>query len=146
MDELIKLISSRLGIDPATAKAAVSRLLALLKSQVGPQLFGHVSGAVAGADQAAEEAPEPAAGDGMLGKFTSTVSSMLGGKSGAGVEIASALASSGIDMDKIGPLIQTVFEFLREKLGDDVVNQILAKLPMLKPFLDESDHEVTANE
>tara|TARA_A100001391_G_scaffold171466_1_gene132800 strand:+ start:965 stop:1387 length:423 start_codon:yes stop_codon:yes gene_type:complete len=139
MDELIKLISSQLGIDPATANAAVSRVMALLKSQVGSELFGHVAGAISGADQAAQEAPEPAAGDGLLGKLATSVSSMLGGKSGAGVEMATALASTGVDADKIGPMLKMVFDFLREKLGDDVVNQILAKLPMLKPLLGDSE-------
>ncbi len=49
MDELVKLISGQLGIAPATAKAAVSRVMALLKSQVGSELFGQVAGAVPGA-------------------------------------------------------------------------------------------------
>lgn len=139
MDELVKLISGQLGIAPATAKAAVSRVMALLKSQVGSELFGQVAGAVPGAEAAAQGAPDPAAGGGMLGKLTGAVSSMLGSKSGAGAEIASALASTGVDADKIGPMLKMVFDFLRGKLGDDVVDQIIAKLPMLEPFLKQAD-------
>ncbi|TWT66447.1 DUF2780 domain-containing protein [Allorhodopirellula solitaria] len=135
MDELIKLISSQLGIDSKTANAALSRVMALLKSQIGSQLFAQVAGAVPGAEKAAAEAPDPAAGGGLLGKLTSSVSSMFGGKSGAGMEMASALASTGVDVDKIGPMLKTVFAFLREKLGDETVEQIIAKLPMLKSLM-----------
>lgn len=139
MEDLIQLISSRLGIDPATARTVVSKIMALLKSNLDPELFRKIEGAVAGADQAAEQTPEPAAGDGLMGKLATSVSALLGGKSGAGAEVVAALASSGIDANKIRPLLNTVFEFLRGKLGDDVVDQIIAKLPMLKPLLNASD-------
>lgn len=139
MEELIKLISSRLGIDPATARTVVGKVMALLKSQVGAEEFRKVDEAVPGAHQAAEQTSEPAAGEGLLGKLATSVSALLGGKAGAGAEIAAALAGSGIDADKIRPLLNTIFEFLRGKLGDDVVDQIIAKLPMLKPLLKSAD-------
>ncbi|EMI42543.1 DUF2780 domain-containing protein [Rhodopirellula sp. SWK7] len=138
MDELIQLITGRLGIDSSIANAGVGKLMALLKDQVGGDLFNQIAGAVPGAEEAASQAaesPEPAAGGGLLGKLSGMASAALGGNAGGGLEMASALASTGIDADKLGPFISTVVEFLKDKLGDDVVEQIMSKLPMLKTLL-----------
>lgn len=60
---------------------------------------------------------------------------MLGSNAGGGLEIASALASSGIPTEKLGPFVNLVLGFLKGKVGDDAVNQIVGKLPMLKAVL-----------
>ena len=138
MDELIKLITSQLGIDASVANSSVGKLMALLKENVGSELFEQIAGAVPGAESAATQAAqssEPAAGAGLLGKLTGMASSMLGSKAGGGLEIASALASSGIPTDKLGPLVNLVLEFLKGKLGEETVDQIVGKLPMLKAVL-----------
>ncbi|MFG0291320.1 MAG: DUF2780 domain-containing protein [Rhodopirellula sp. JB044] len=138
MDELIQLITGRLGVDSSIANAGLGKLMALLKDQVGGDLFSQIAGAVPGAEEAASQAaedPAPAAGGGLLGKLSGMASAALGGNAGGGLEMASALASTGIDADKLGPFVSTVLEFLKEKLGDDVVEQIMSKLPMLKSVL-----------
>ncbi len=138
MDELIKLIAGQLGIDASTATSAIGKVMALLKGNVGSDLFGQIAGAIPGAEEAATQAadaPEPPQGGGMLGKLVGMASSMLGGKAGGGLEMASALASTGIDSDKIGPFMSMIFEFLKSKLGDDVFDQIVSKLPMLKSMM-----------
>ncbi|EMI53190.1 DUF2780 domain-containing protein [Rhodopirellula sallentina] len=138
MDELVQLITGRLGVDSSIANAGLGKLMALLKDQVGGDLFSQIAGAVPGAEEAASQAadePAPAAGGGLLGKLSGMASAALGGNAGGGLEMASALASTGIDADKLGPFVSTVLEFLKEKLGDDVVEQIMSKLPMLKSVL-----------
>jgi len=45
------------------------------------------------------------------------------------------LASTGIDADKVGPFVSTIFDFLKTKLDDETVDQITSKLPMLKSLL-----------
>jgi hypothetical protein len=140
VDELIEQLTKKLGIDPSVANAGVSKMMAMLKSHVGDDLFGKISGMIPGAGEAAEAEPgiasgEGADGGGMLGKLAGMASAALGGKAGGGLEMASALANSGIDAEKLGPFVDTVIEFLKEKLGDDVVDEILNKFPMLKTLL-----------
>ncbi|SMP46033.1 Protein of unknown function VcgC/VcgE [Neorhodopirellula lusitana] len=138
MDELIEQLTSQLGIDSSTANAGVSKTMAMLKDHAGDDLFGKISGAIPGAAEAAQADGGSAgavAGGGMLGKLAGMASSALGGNAGGGLEMASALASTGIDAEKLGPFITTVIGFLKEKLGDDVVDQLLSKLPMLKTLL-----------
>ena len=141
MDELIEQLTSKLGIDSSVANAGVSKTMAMLKEQGGEDLFGKISGMIPGAAEAAEADPSVAdggaasSGGGMLGQLAGMASSALGGKAGGGLEMASALASTGIDADKLGPFISTVVGFLKDKLGDDMVDQILSKFPMLKTLL-----------
>lgn len=139
MDELIAMLTSKLGLDASTAGAGVNKIMALLKENIGDDLFGQIASSVMGAGEAAAAGEADSGGSpgggGLLGKLTSMASSALGSKAGGGLEIASALASSGIDAEKLGPFVSTVVDFLKEKLGDDVVEQVLAKLPMLKTLL-----------
>lgn len=140
MDELIQLITKQLGIDSSIANAGVSKTMAMLKENAGDDLFGKIAGAIPGASEAAQSGADTASGavaggGGMLGKLAGMASAALGGKAGGGLEMASALASTGIDSEKLGPFVKMVFEFLKEKLGDEMVDEILSKVPMLKTLL-----------
>lgn len=140
MDELIEQLTSKLGIDSSVANAGVSKTMAMLKDQAGDDLFGKISGMIPGAAEAADADPGVASagaadGGGMLGKLAGMASAALGGQAGGGLEMASALASTGIDAEKLGPFITMVVEFLKDKLGDDVLDEILSKFPMLKTLL-----------
>lgn len=140
MDELIQQIAKQLGIDSSIASAGVSKTMAMLKDQAGDDLFGKIAGAIPGASDAAESGIDTASGaaaggGGMLGKLAGMASAALGAKAGGGLEMASALASTGIDSEKLGPFIKMVFEFLKDKLGDDMVDELLSKVPMLKALL-----------
>lgn len=139
MDELIEQLTSKLGIDASIANAGVSKTMAMVKQHAGDDLFGKISGAIPGADEAAVAGDEanaaPDDGGGMFGKLAGMASAALGGNAGGGLEIASALASTGVDSSKLGPFIATIVDFIREKAGDEVVDQILSKFPMLKTLL-----------
>jgi len=139
MDELIQRIVQQLGLDPSVANAGISKTMAMLKGQVGDDLFGQVSEAIPGAAEAASSGAEDASGTsaegGLLGKLAGMASAALGDKAGGGLELASALSAVGIDSDQLSPFIKTVVDFLQENLDDDLVNQILSKLPMLKTLL-----------
>lgn len=72
---------------------------------------------------------------GMLGKLAGMASAALGGSAGGGLEMASALTKTGVTSDQLGEFVTTVVNFLKEKAGKDVVDQVLAKFPMLKTLL-----------
>lgn len=138
MDELIKQLTSQLGIDESVAKNAAGKAMAMVKSHAGDDLFSKISSAVPGVEEMAaaddDDAAEPAGG-GMLGKLAGMASSAIGGKAGGGLEIASALTSTGLGTDQVGGFMTMLVNFLKEKVGSEVMDQVLGKFPMLKTLI-----------
>ncbi|MEM6776597.1 MAG: DUF2780 domain-containing protein [Planctomycetota bacterium] len=139
MDELIEQLTSQLGIDSSTAQTGVGKTMAMLKDHAGNDLFGQIAGAVPGLEQLVGQAGDDggdaaSAGGGMLGKLAGMASSAMGG-GGSGLELGAALSSAGIDAEKLGPFVTMIVTFLKDKVGDEVVEQVLAKFPILKTLL-----------
>jgi hypothetical protein len=134
MDELIKQLTSQIGIDSSTANQAVATVMSLLQKEGGDDLFSKIAAAIPGAQAAADMTPAPtesAGGGGLLG----SVMGMLGGSAGKGLALAAALKGLGISEDKLGSFATIVIDFIKQKAGPDVVNQLIAQLPMLKSML-----------
>ena len=45
------------------------------------------------------------------------------------------LKAAGLDLDQAGPLVKMVIEFIKGKVGGDVVNTVLEKVPQLKQLI-----------
>ncbi|TWT50709.1 hypothetical protein Pla22_34520 [Rubripirellula amarantea] len=139
MDELIAQLTSKLGIDESVANLATGKAMAMVKQHAGDDLFAKISSAIPGAadiaSSAASDAAEPVEGGGMLGKLAGMASSALGGSAGGGLELGAALTSAGVEPDKMGGFVTMLIQFLKDKVGDEVTEQILAKFPMLKTLL-----------
>jgi hypothetical protein len=134
MDELIQQLTSRVGIDAATAQQGVARVMSLLKKEGGDDLFSKIAAAIPGANAAADTTPDPikaGGGAGLLG----AVMGMFGGSAGKGMALAAALKAIGIGDDKLPDFVSTVVSFIKDKVGPETVQQVLVKFPMLKPFL-----------
>lgn len=138
MDELIQQLIDKLGIDQDTATSATNKAMALVKQQAGDDLFSKISGAIPGAGEAAdagggdEPSEDSTGGGGLLGSIAGMASGVLGGSGSDAVGLASALGATGLSTDQLGGFVTTVIEFLKDKLGDETVDQLLAKVPMLK--------------
>lgn len=138
MDELIKQLTAKLGIEESVANAATGKAMAMLKEHAGDELFGKISGLVPGASEAADQGAAPAAeaeSGGMLGGLMGMASSALGGSAGETLGFGSDLSKAGLNTDQLGGFATLIVEFLKEKVGDEVMEQILAKVPMLKGLL-----------
>ncbi len=138
MDELIKQITSQLGIDESIATTATQKAMAMIKDQAGDDLFGKISAAIPGAEDVASAGAADggaSAGGGMLGKLAGMASSAMGGSAGGGLELASMLSGAGVDKDKMGGFVTMIIDFLKARAGDEVMDQVLAKFPMLKTLL-----------
>lgn len=139
MDELIAQLTQKLGIDESVAGAATGKAMAMVKEHAGDDLFGQLSSMIPGASEAAtagaEEAPPSEGGGGMLGKLAGMASGALGGSAGGGLELGAALSSAGLESDQIGGFAKMVIDFIRDKAGDEILDQILAKFPMLKALI-----------
>lgn len=136
MQEFIKSAVSQLGIDESTATNATGTALGFLKNMLGDQ-FAEVADKLPGADQLiGETAPSHEPGDGgLLGTIKNAASSILGGGAGESMELIGALQKTGLSADQGSSFITMLINFIKEKVGPDVVNQIMSKLPMLKSMV-----------
>ena len=85
----------------------------------------------------AAEAPAAAdeGGGGLLGGVMEAAGSVLGGSAGGGLEMAGIFEKLGLSTDQIGKLVSTVINFIKEHVGESVIDMIVEKVPMLKPFM-----------
>ena len=140
MDELIKRITSQLGIDESVATGATQKAMAMVKEHAGDDLFSKISSAIPGAADAASAGSEGAAGGadaggGLLGKLADMASSTLSGSAGSSLDLAATLRNAGVDSNKVVDLMSMIIGYLKENVGDETMDQILAKFPMLKALL-----------
>ncbi len=140
MDELIERLTSQLGIDSSVASSATGKAMALVKEHAGDDLFAKISGAIPGLGEAADAGAAPAEGEdgggGLLGSLAGAASSLLGDSAGDAVELSSSLGAAGLDTGQIAGFASTVIEFLKEKVGEELIDQVLEKVPMLKALID----------
>ena len=138
VEELIQLLTTKLGIDASVASGATGKAMAMLKEQAGDDLFGKIADAVPGLGEAAEQSgadDDGGGGGGMLGKLAGMASGAIGGSAGQGLELGAALKNAGLETEQMGGFASTVIEFLKDKVGDEVIDQLLEKVPMLKSLV-----------
>lgn len=140
MDELIEQLTSKLGIDASTAKSATGKTLKALEDNVGGDLFSKISSSIPGVGDLISQFGESgsqgsAGGSSMLGKLAGMASSMLGEKAGSGLELGTTLAEAGLKPEKLGSFLTMIMDFIKDKAGAEVVDQVLEKFPMLKMLL-----------
>ena len=136
MDELIQKLAAQFGIDATAARNAVATILAMLKQEGGDEAFNKIADSIPGAAEAADSAPAPEEAGGAAGLIGSVLG-MLGGKSGGqGASLVGALQALGLNPDQLAGFAKTVLGFIKDKAGQEVVDQLLAKVPVLKSLLD----------
>lgn len=139
MDELLQQLTDRLGIDRSTAQGVTGKAMEMIKENVDASTFAKLAAAIPGLESlvAAESSQDSGAAEGgMFGKLAGMASGMLGGSAGNALEMGAALAQKGLPTDKLGEFVTTLLAFVKSKAGDDVLEQIFAKFPMLKSLLD----------
>src|SRR5690606_16836708 len=120
MEELIARITSKVGIDAATAEKAVGMILAFLQKE-GPE--AEVQKLLA-AFPGAEEAISQVKGGGFL-------SGLMGGVMGLG----SQLMGAGLGMGEISGVARETIRFAKEKAGDEPVDAVIGAIPGLGQFV-----------
>ncbi len=129
MDEIIKVVSQRLGVSESVAREAIKVLLEFARKRTaGTKL-----------EKLLMEMPGVAS---LLGRTTSAeagrspeVGSLVAGSI---ADIAKAffdLRSVGLRSSQIRPFIQTFLEKAREIAGPETIEEILRQIPALKAFL-----------
>lgn len=138
MEELIKSVVGELGLDEGVTRNATGSLFGFIKEGMGGD-FSQIADKLPGIDDLISGASEASAGGddggGLLGGIAKAASSVLGGSAGEGLELAAILEKLGLSTDQIGSLVTMVINFIKENVGDEVIDLITDRVPALKPFL-----------
>jgi hypothetical protein len=137
MNDFIQMAVSKLGVSEQSAKSATGGVLDMIQKQVGGGDFSKLLGAVPGAADLLKSAPASggSGGGGGLGGILGAASGLLGGKAGSILGAASMLEKSGLSLDKAGPFVSMLMDYFKGKAGNDLVSQILGKVPDLKKLV-----------
>lgn len=136
MEEFINSITGKLGIDSATATSAVGSLLGIIKKEGDPGTVNELLAKIPGASALASN--PPAAGGGGGGGIVGKLGGMLGGLTGGGgggLGDLAGLASSGLSPDKIPDFVKNFIDWVKQKVGPDLVNKVVGSVPALKSIL-----------
>ena len=117
MNELIGRLVASLGVEQATAEAAVGIILAFLAKEGPPDKIQVLLAKLPGAEDLMKKAP--AEGGGM------------GGVMGAGMQMMAA----GLSMGQVQDVTREFIGFAREKVGEDAVGEIVGSIPGLSQFV-----------
>ncbi|MFZ4774211.1 MAG: DUF2780 domain-containing protein [Terrimicrobiaceae bacterium] len=132
MNEIITLISTKLGLPESTVSSAIGVLLNLVKEKTSGTEFEKFVHLVPGSAELLAQAPQAAASaSGGLGGLLG----MLGGQAADLAKASAALQQAGVPADKIIPLAKEFFEKARAVAGPEVMDEISQGFPMLKTLL-----------
>lgn len=132
MQEIIELVSTKLGVSETVARDGIKILLKFAQKQIPAEDFQKLIDKLPGAaDLLAEATAAGAAPNGLFG----SLSGLLGGQAGAAAQALSELQAAGIEPSRIAPFMQTFVDKTREVAGPDGVDLIVKNIPILKGFL-----------
>jgi len=130
MEEFIKSVTGKFGIDPSTATRAVGSLLGMIKREGDPEAVSQMFAKLPGAEKMADTTDAGSEGI-VLGKIGGMLGGVLGGKG----ETLGGLAASGLTPDKIPDFVKTFIDWVKEKVGPGLVNKVVSSVPALKSIL-----------
>ncbi len=121
MKELIDMLTKNLGVNGAQAEGGAAVLLKAAKDKLGGERFGQLLGGVPGLGDLMSKAP---AGGGGLGGLLGGLAGSMGGNAGAIATILSGFGKLGLTANDAKKFVPVILDFLRTKVGPDVVTQL----------------------
>jgi hypothetical protein len=129
MADIVTELAEKCGISTEQVQKGLGVVLGLLKNVLPAESFSKVSGAVPDADRmmaAAAETGEQESG-GLAGAVKSAIGKIFG--EGGPEALVAKFGELGLSADQIHAFMPKVMEFLKDKLPENVMNQISGLLP-----------------
>ncbi|MDQ0394573.1 DUF2780 domain-containing protein [Labrys monachus] len=130
MEELIALLSSKVGISPDVATQAVGAILAFLEREGPADAVSKLVDSITGARDITNEAINAQSG-GFMGMLAGMVGHVGGGIAGLGGQ----LMAMGLDLNQIQAIGRELFAFAEREAGPEVVGKIVREIPELGQFV-----------
>ena len=128
MEELLARITQKTGLDAATVQKAVGIILTFLRKEGPPDAVNRLFAAMPGAEDVAAQSGDGGPG-GLMGGFMG----MMGG--GGIMALGTKLMGAGVPMNQMEPLGRELFNYGREKAGEDTMGEIVGSIPGLSQFV-----------
>jgi hypothetical protein len=116
MQELITMLTQRLGVNAQQAQGGAAILFKAAKEKLGSDEFKRLLGTVPGIESLIGQAPAATAG-GLLGGLAS----LAGGNMAILANVVSGFLKLNLTADDAQRFIPVVLDFLHNKVGPDVV-------------------------
>lgn len=126
MEELLARITTKTGLDQATARKAIAIILGYLKKEGPPKEVNQLLAAMPGAEDAIADAGQSGGG---------ALSGMMSSMGGGVMALGGQLMAAGVSMGQMQPLGQELFAYGREKAGEDTMGAIVGSIPGLSQFV-----------
>ena len=128
MEEILARITQKTGLDAATAQKAIGIILAYLKKEGPPAEVNRLLAAMPGSEDVIAQS-----GDGGPGGLMGGLMGMMGG--GGVMALGTQLMGAGVGMGQMEPLGRELFNYGREKAGEDTMGAIVGAIPGLSQFV-----------
>src|SRR5215470_13968116 len=122
MKELIDMLTKNLGVNGAQAEGGAAVLFKAAKEKLGGAEFDKLLGGVPGLGDLLKKAP--ASGGGGLGGMLGGLASAVGGNAGLIATIVGGFGKLGLTADHAKKFVPVILEFLKTKVGPDVVTKL----------------------
>jgi hypothetical protein len=139
MDELLRQLAERLGIQTDQAEVGAGALLNMIRESASRLDFEQLLKAVPeaaswmGTAASAAQGGGPASG-GFLGEIGGLIGSLTGGAAGGLGGLLSALGHSGLSPDKLAQFVPELLSLLQQRGGADLLERLAGSVPLLRDF------------
>ena len=122
MKELIDKLTGALGVNVAQAEGGAAVLFKAAKDKLGDGEFSRLLGGVPGLAELLKKAP--ASGGGGLGGLLGGLAGAVGGNAALISTVMSGFGKLGLGTDDAKRFVPVIMDFLRQKVGSDVVSRL----------------------
>jgi uncharacterized protein VcgC/VcgE DUF2780 len=122
MQELVDMLTKGLGVNGNQAEGGAAVLFNAAKDKLGGAEFGKLLGGVPGLSDLMKKAP-PAGGGGLAGMLGGLAGAM-GGNAALIATIVGGFSKLGLKADDAKKFVPVILQFLRTKVGPDVVTKL----------------------
>ena len=122
MKELVDLLTKNLGVNGAQAEGGAAVLFKAAKDKLGGAEFDKLLGGLPGLGDLLKKAP--ASGGGGLGGMLGGLASAVGGNAGLIATVVGGFGKLGLTTDHAKRFVPVILEFLKSKVGPDVVTKL----------------------
>jgi hypothetical protein len=129
LDQIIEVISRRLGLSKSVVREAIKVLLEFARRRVTGTKFEKILAEIPGASTLLSEIPDvtPSRTEGVFSSFGDTLGDVA--------KVFSGLQAAGLKSSQIAPFVQAFIEKAREIVGPETVEELLKQVPMLKSLV-----------
>jgi hypothetical protein len=121
MKELIDMLAKNLKVNTAQAEGGAAVLFKAAKDKLGGEEFGKLLGGVPGLSDLMKKAPATGGG---LGGLLGGLAGAVGGNAGLIATIVSGFGKLGLTTDDAKRFVPVILEFLKTKVGPDVMSKL----------------------